>query len=211
MNAPATVPTKGGMYVRKGETCRKALVRVDECADGHVSYYPDSGGSVAQCGLEEFNEHFESVSRETVTGWSGRYDKARFRGEWFPEDADDIEGYMDGDDWNGWQVPYITRGTLLDAIEKGLIGDPIFGSSLAIFDDVRDTLVRVSSQSGDRLPAGPDRNAILAAVDAGNEEIMFGDHECRVEASVGSDIVVDGETVHIYNVGFGLVWDLTVT
>jgi hypothetical protein len=130
------------------------------------------------------------------------FHKATFRGEWFPDDAEPLEGYTDGSTSGGWETPLFTREVLLVAIEAGLIGDPAFGTSKCAFDDRIDAFVFVSSTNGDRLPDGLDIISLAA------EGARVEGHDYRVEIGEGFDVNVGGVPVHVYAVGSGLIWSL---
>ncbi len=78
-----------------------------------------------------------------------------------------------------------------------------------MFDATRDAFVFVSAVDGERLPDSMDDAAIcaLAAVDGG-EEICIDGRDYLVEVGTGFDIDLNGQTVHVYQVGNGLIWSL---
>jgi hypothetical protein len=140
---------------------------------------------------------------------SPAYRPARFVGEWFPEGAALLEGYTDGQTSGGWETPVFAREVLQAAIADGLIGDVMFGSSKCVFDEARDAFVFVSSADGERLPDDTDDAALFALPDGvGDEEISVDGRDYRVEVGTGFDISVAGRTVHVYQVGNGLIWSL---
>jgi hypothetical protein len=140
---------------------------------------------------------------------SPNFHQARFRGEWFPDGAEPIDGYSDGGTAGGWENPVFTRQVLLAAIKDGLLGDPAFGASRCFFDDDRDACVLVSSVDGERLPDDLDVGAVLALASDVVDDVHVDGRDYRVEVGAGFDVQVNGGVVRVYSVGNGLIWSLS--
>lgn len=197
----ASAPTPGETWTRKGEADRRFAISVAEVTADEVQWHERGGGELHTSRLAEFLSRFEPVSAEVQAEWSETFQAARFVGAWFDQGAKPLPGYTNGDNAMGWEQPHFSREVILDAIASNLIGNRGQGHA-CIFDEDTDSFVLVSTVSGDPVPDDLNFEAILELADDDEES-----DEYVVEIEYGKDIVVEGQTVHVYELA-ALIWEL---
>ncbi|MCS4089202.1 hypothetical protein [Rhizobium sp. BK176] len=199
-------------FIRKGETPKLAeLTTVSERKDGNVHFANAWGGFVYFTSEAQFAEQFDRLPEDAVTKLFKTYEPISVTA--LEGDAS-MEGFTNGQAWNGWEVPVFTKETVLAALEDGghLAHPAIYSNTRYFFDSNTNDLYEITTQDGD-IPASFDVKAL--------EQFLSQPREVKEVAAYGeaiglwinqtykTAIVVDGETEPkvVYEVGNGWCWE----
>jgi hypothetical protein len=199
-------------FIRKGETPKLAeLTTIAERKDGNVHFANAWGGFVYFTDEAKFAEQFDKLPDAAVLKLFQTYEPITVTAL---EGDGSMEGFTNGQAWNGWEVPYFTKETVLEALEEGghLSNPHIHANTRYFFDHNTNDLYEITPKDGD-IPASFDVKALeqfLAQprdqkeVDAYAEPMGL-----WISKTHRTVIVLEGETEPkvVYEVGNGWCWE----
>jgi hypothetical protein len=199
-------------FFRKGETPKIAeLTTISERKDDNVHFANAWGGYVYFIGEAQFAEQFEKLPEDAVTKLFKTYEPISVTA--LEGDAS-MEGFTNGQAWNGWEVPHFTKETVLEALEEGghLAHPAIHANTRYFFDDNTNDLYEITPHDGD-IPASFDVDALEQFLSQPREEEEVDAYGESIGLWLNKThktvIVADGDTEPkvVYEVGNGWCWE----
>lgn len=178
-------------YMYKEGDYPKSAINVDkvDMIKNSVKFYDMGGGFLKSCSIDTFNERFREVTEQdketqpylayfSIDQWEGEPDHSI--GMYKLKDYEGVafKGYTHGYSWNGWATPCFEYETALYLINDMNMMEE---TDRARYDEESDSF-------------------IIKAYDYPEED--------DPEVYEGADIIVNGETKHVYGIGSGFwCWD----
>lgn len=149
-------------FVRIGEAPKLSdLIAISERKNGNVHFANAGGGLVYFTTEAEFDKQFERVPNVVLRRLFETFEPITVTAL---EGDGSMDGYTNGQSWNGWEVPYFTRKTILDALEEGghLANPAIHSNTRFHFDDASNDLYVIEPADGGDIPDGYDEKVLKA-------------------------------------------------
>ncbi|MCZ7861013.1 hypothetical protein O9X98_06305 [Agrobacterium salinitolerans] len=199
-------------FIRKGETPALArFVTITERRDGNVHFANAWGGYGYYAPENEFGDRFEQVPEATVKHLLGTYSPITVTAL---EGDGAMDGFTNGQKWNGFEVPLFTKETVLEALADGghLATPDIHSNTRFFFDATTNDLYEITTEDGD-IPADFNMKVIeqflteprkIEEIDAFAETLSL-----RINPVHRTAIVIDGESepAVVYAIGNGWCWE----
>jgi len=198
-----------GTYIRRDNEVPEAFVVVSRSNDKAV-WFSAEGDDTAYSATPE---RFLMLYREPVPGELHRlrtsYRTVPMSGEWFPDGAEPMRGWVNGSTRHGCLQPFFEKDTVLAAIEDGRLS---FEWGSVFYSEIDDAFVIVATD-GSPLPAFDERE-IVRLMMSGRWETSLRSGDGRnlavsIDACEGRDIQTLEGTVRAYGIGQGnWLWHL---
>ena len=199
-------------FIRKGETPEiSRLVTISERKDGNIHFANESGGPRYFTPEGEFAERFEQVPEATMERLFKTYSPITVTAL---EGDGAMDGFTNGQTWNGFEVPLFTKETILEALADGghLATPDIHSNTRFFFDAATNDLYEITTEDGEIRPefdmkvleqflTQPRR---IEEIDAFGETLSL-----RINKVHRTAIVIDGESESavVYAIGNGWCWE----
>jgi hypothetical protein len=185
------------------------IISPDGSAD-ETRFFPAGGGWARSMPTEAFLDAYRPVGNTEAKAMFSAASWVQVGGEWMDDEAT-LRALSTGQSWNGWDVPFFAKQTLLAEIE----GSPAMFLGLAnarlFFDPDDECFVLVEEIYGNGIPAGIDLEAARRALGSKGSYI-------EVKGPDGSEMSItrvrpvtlytpDGPVV-AYQVGEGWCWQI---
>ncbi len=199
-------------FIRKGETPNLAeLTTISERKDGNVHFANAWGGFVYFTDEAQFAELFDKLPEAAVLKLFKTYKPITVTA--LEGDAS-MEGFTNGQAWNGWEVPCFTKETVLQALEEGghLAHPDIHSNTRYYFDNKTNDLYEITPHDGD-IPASFDVKALEQFLAQPRDEKEVEAYAESIGLWINKThrivIVLEGETEPkvVYEVGNGWCWE----
>lgn len=199
-------------FIRKGEKpTLPQLVRVSDRKDGNVHFANAWGGFVYSVNDTAFADQFEQVPEATMGQLLKTFSPITVTAL---EGDGAMEGFTNGQRWNGWEVPVFSKETILEALsEGGHLSNPAISSNTRfLFDETSGDLYEITTED---IEFGEDFETaalqdFLTQPRTEDEVYAFGTsmglEVCRAPRTA---ILVEGgsDPIVVYDVGNGWCWE----
>jgi hypothetical protein len=200
-------------FIRKGEKPKLAeLTTISERKDGNVHFANAWGGFVYFTSEAQFAEQFDKLPEDVVTKLFKTYEPISVTA--LEGDAS-MEGFTNGQAWNGWEVPYFTKETVLEALEEGghLAHPAIHSSTRFFYDSNTNELYEITHRNGEDVPDDFDVKALeqFMAQPRDHKELdAFGEPFGLWISMTNKTVIIpkgESEPKVAYEVGNGWCWE----
>jgi hypothetical protein len=200
-------------FILKGTTPKLAeLTTVSERKDGNVHFANAWGGFVSFTTEAQFAEQFEKLPEKTVTKLIETCERISVTAL---EGAASMEGFTNGQTWNGWEVPMFTKETVLEALKEGghLANPIILEFTRFLFDKNTNDLYEITVPGGNNIPDDFDISVLeqFFAEPRDRKEVAAFEETIGLWISVTPKkaINAEGETEPkvVYEIGNGWCWE----
>lgn len=201
------------LYTRKGQTPEiSKLVRVSNRQDGTVRFASAWGGFVHLASEAEFGESFVKLDADVAAKLFQTFtpiNVTALEGEVF------MPGFVNGEQWNGWEVPRFTTDAVLEALnEGGHLSHPQVADNVRYhFDETTETLYELEAKDGGTIPENFDISPLIDLlanpVDMRKVKELGDVMGYRITRADKTMIIVEGreEPVVVHEVGNGWCWE----
>jgi hypothetical protein len=200
-------------FIAKGDKPTLAhLVTISERKDGNVHFANAWGGFVHYMPEAAFADRFKQLPEAKLNRLFRTYRPITVTA---PEEDGSMEGFTNGQTWNGWEVPLFSKEAVLKALEENghLVTPDIYENTRYFFDHTTDDLYEIAAEEGD-IPDGFDVTTLedfLAQPRDSDELYAFGKTtwDVRILRAHRTAIVVKGgnDPLVVYEVGSGWCWE----
>lgn len=196
---------KGEIWGPKGQKDGRGLLHVEAVDGADVLAYPRFGGFLMRIPADEFSRKFEFYPQERLDEMANSFERGLVGLDSF-EEGQDIPCWLNGDKWNGWEVPFFERKDIDAALADGrIVSDE---RSIIEYNDEVGSYVEIMPTEG-HLPENFDRRPLVeAAIKArGGDEVELANGTTAFVSIARSRRIdtPDGQ-VTAYNVGDGWTW-----
>lgn len=176
---------------------------------GNYELSPAAGGWIKTVPVKEFDAHFVEIPAEDIAAMVQNYRPARMT--YLDEGDEFMNGFINGERWNGWLQPLFTREDLLSAQQAGgyMASN---GNLIQILEDPdSDALFLVHSTAHDGLHPSVVRELLRMGI------LSDSDHVCEEDFDEAGrvdfhrlrprTIVVDDEPIEVFDTScVGWTW-----
>jgi hypothetical protein len=200
-------------FIRKGQTPKLAeLTTIAERKDGNVHFANAWGGFVYFTDEAKFAEQFDKLPAANALKLFKTYEPITVTAL---EGDGSMQGFTNGEAWNGWEVPHFTKETVLEALEDGgHLSNPIIHvNTRHFFDHNTNDLYEITGKDGGDIPATFDDKAFERFLAHPREQKEISAYvepmDIRISKTDKTVIVLDGdpEPKVVYEVGNGWCWE----
>lgn len=189
------------------------LILATEKDDGFVHYHRAGGGFMYKRTPESFLEEFAVVPRDEVEAMLARFKPAQFS---LGDDDATIDGFTNGDVWNGWEMPYLTKAAIEEATAVGgfLADKGMDRVSKFLYIPETNDILEVSLYDGGEFSGPCDLSKVRDIVLHNPEpSVALRGMGLSAYTTPKVEIVMDGDTTPttVYCVGNGWTWERAIT
>lgn len=184
------------LFAPKDDRSVAARISVHEMREGEVRWSPAGGGPLRTTPRPYFDEVYSALSDEEIQTSDANFVQGRFE----IEDLGEVEGFTNGETWNGWEKPWFTKEVMLREVSP--LQEP---HTLHWSVDLQN-FVLVQCENEDVREAFNPGAHLDVLREKGEVEITEGEW---LQATVAQKrtIAVDGAEIEVFLVDYGFCWD----